>query len=310
MYDCSFKVAVIGCGHVGVTAAYAMLLNGSPTELVLYARDRKKAEGEALDLEHGQAFLGSTNVIPTDNFDDVAGSQFIVVTAGVAQKPGQTRLDLVKENLEILEKTIPPLVAVAPDATILIVANPVDILTHHAVKIGGRKPGQIFGSGTLLDTARFRFHLGEVLGVHPRSVHAYILGEHGDSSFPTIAGATIGGQPLLSFPGCSKETVIEAYNQNKNAAYKIIEAKGATYYAIGVVIMKVMEAVFQDSRSVLPVSIPLNNYHGISDVCLSVPCIVGRQGVSHILDIQLSEEELHSLQKSAETVKQFIPGTL
>lgn len=306
MFDCTFKVSVIGSGHVGVTAAYAMLLNGAPTDLVLFARDKKKAEGEALDLEHSKAFLGSTNIIPTDNYDDIAGSQFIVVTAGVAQQPGQSRLDLIQDNKAIIEKTIPALVQVAPDATILIVSNPVDILTYHAVKIGQRKTGQIFGSGTMLDTARFRFHLSEVLGVHPRSIHAYILGEHGDSSFPAVSHSTVGGQPILNFPGCTPETIQEAYQKTKEAAYKIIEAKGATYYAIGVVITKVMEAVFQDSRSVLPVTIPLENYHGVSGVALSVPCIVGRQGVSKILDIQLSEQENEQLRHSAEVVKEFI----
>lgn len=306
MYDCTFKVSVIGAGHVGVTAAYAMLLDGSATDLVLFSRDKKKAEGEALDLEHSRAFLGTTNVIPTDSYEEVSGSQFIVMTAGVAQKSGQSRLELIQENKAIIEKTIPELVKVAPDATILIVSNPVDILTYHAVKLGQRRPGQIFGSGTMLDTARFRFHLSEILGVHPRSIHAYILGEHGDSSFPAVSQATVGGQSILRFPGCTPETIQEAFQKTREAAYKIIEAKGATYYAIGVVIMKIMEAVFQNSRSVLPVSIPLQNYQGISDVALSVPCIVGRQGVSSILDIQLSQQEIQQLQQSAQTIKEFI----
>lgn len=307
MFDCSFKVSVIGCGHVGVTAAYAMLLDGSPTELVLYSRDKKKAEGEALDLEHALAFLGSTDVIPTDNFQDVAGSQFVVITAGVAQKSGQSRLDLVKDNITIIEDIIPKVMEAAPDATVLIVSNPVDILTYRAVKIANCRPGQIFGSGTLLDTSRFRFHLSEILNIHPRSIHAYVLGEHGDSSFPAVSSATVGGQPLLSFPDSTMDQVLHAYQQTKDAAYKIIEAKGATYYAIGVVILKVMQAVSEDSRSVLPVSIPLDNYQGISEVSLSVPCIVGRRGVTQVLDIEMSEQEIEQLRHSAKVVKEFIP---
>ena len=303
MMKCSFKASIIGCGNVGVTAAYAMILNGIPTEVVLVSRDVEKAKGEKLDLDHCLPFLGNTKVVATDNYDDIAGSQFVVITAGAAQKDGETRLDLVNKNLAIIDDIIPKILHVAPEAVILIVSNPVDILTYRAIELAGEKTGRIFGSGTMLDTARFRFHLSEALRVNPRSIHTYILGEHGDSSFPTIASATVGGQPLLTFPTVTQEMVMEAFDKARNAAYEIIKAKGATYYAIGVVITKIMEGIFYDSKSVLPVSYVVDDYYGVSDVSLSVPCIIGHSGVSKVLKVELSDEEQTKLQKSAEVLK-------
>lgn len=303
MMECSFKASVIGCGNVGITAAYAMILNQIPTEIVLVSRDVEKARGEKLDLDHCIPFLGSTKITATDNYDDIAGSRFVVVTAGAAQKDGETRLDLVKKNLAIIDDIIPKVLAVAPQAVILIVSNPVDILTYRAIQLAGEQTGRIFGSGTMLDTARFRFHLSEALRVNPRSIHTYILGEHGDSSFPTIASATVGGQPLLTFPNVTQEMVLEAFQRARNAAYEIIKAKGATFYAIGVVITKIMESIFYDSRSVLPVSYMVNQYYGVSDVSLSVPCIIGHSGISQVLQVELSEEEQRQLQQSAEVLK-------
>ena len=301
-----FKVAIVGCGRVGMTAAYALVLQGVPTELVLHGRELEKVEGEKLDLEHALPFTNPVEITATDNYADLKGTDLVIFAAGASQKPGETRLDLTKKNVAIVEEVIPQIVKSAPDAVILMVANPVDIMTYRAAQIAGWPPGRIFGSGTMLDTARFRFHLSEFLDVNPRSIHTYVLGEHGDSSFPVLAGATVGGQPLTSFPNFSQEKALKAYEMARTAAYMIIQGKGATYYAIGAVVSKIAEAVKQDSRSVLPVSVPLTNYYGQSSVSLSVPCIVGRTGVSQILTTELSPEEQKQLAKSAETVRQFL----
>ncbi|MBD3279715.1 MAG: L-lactate dehydrogenase, partial [Candidatus Pacebacteria bacterium] len=190
------KISVIGCGKVGMTAAFAMLLKGLPNQLVLLGRHKGPLIGEELDLEHAMCFLGQAEIKATDNYNDIAHSDVVIITAGAAQKPGETRLDLAKKNIAIIEQIIPMVVRHSPDSVILVVSNPVDVLTYKAYQLAGLPKGRIFGSGTTLDTARFRFHLAEFLKVNPRSVHAYILGEHGDSSFPVISSASIGGQPL------------------------------------------------------------------------------------------------------------------
>ncbi len=302
----NFKVSIIGCGNVGVTAAYAILLDGIANELVLLSRSMDKVIGEKLDLEHGMAFLNRTKITATTDYQDLAASDVVVITAGAAQKPGETRLDLTAKNVAIIEDIIPKVVKNAPNAVIIIVSNPVDILTYKAYKLAGLPKGQIFGSGTCLDTARFRFHLSEFLKVNPRSIHTYILGEHGDSSFPALSSATIGGQPLATYPGFSEEKARKAYENTRKAAYKIIESKGATYYAIGVVILQLVNTVLRDAKSVMPVSIPLHNYHGHNGIALSAPCIVGRNGVEETLEIKLNWEEKKLLEKSVNTLKSYL----
>jgi L-lactate dehydrogenase len=303
----SIKVGIIGLGNVGVTTAFAMLFNGAPNQLVLLSRDKKKAEGEALDLEHALPFLESAEIIPTDNYKDLEGCRFVVVTAGAAQKPGETRLDLVNKNSKIIEAIIPKVMKYAPDAVVLIVSNPVDILTYKANKIAKKaNPGQIFGSGTILDTARFRTHLSEKLKVNPGSIHAYILGEHGDSSFPVISSASVGGQNITELKNFSMGYALEAYDQARNAAYKIIEAKGATYYAIAAAVVEIMNAILRDEETVLPVSVPLNDYYGLNEVALSIPCVIGKNGVERQLMASLSEEEVVKMYNSAKTLQEFL----
>lgn len=302
----SRKVAIIGMGNVGSTAAYALLLNGLVDTLVLYARSKEKAYGEKLDLEHGLNFLDPAEIIATDDLADIAGSDVVVITAGVPQKEGETRLDLIKNNTAILEDLMPKLVKHAPQAIFVLVSNPVDILTYKAATIACLPKGRVFGTGTMLDTARFRVHLSEMLSINPRSIHAYILGEHGDSSFPVLSSASVGGQPLNEFPSYSKEQAMDAFKMAKDAAYNIIKAKGATYYAIGVVISKLVKTILHNSRSVLPVTIPIENYYGQYNVSLSVPCIVGRNGVEQILKAQLNEEEQELFAKSANTLKEYL----
>ncbi|PWU23305.1 L-lactate dehydrogenase [Candidatus Cerribacteria bacterium 'Amazon FNV 2010 28 9'] len=300
------KVSIIGLGNVGATAAYALLLEGVVDELVLYSRTKEKAIGEKLDLEHGLNFLQPAKITATDSFDDVANSDVIVITAGVAQKPGETRLDLVKKNTEIIEALIPPLTKAAPEAIYVIVSNPVDLLTYKANILASLPKGRVFGSGTMLDTARFRYHLSEMLSINPRSIHAYILGEHGDSSFPVLSSASVGGQPLTTFPSYSQDQALQAFESARTAAYNIIQAKGATYYAIGVVIVKLVRTILQNSHSVLPISIPVEDYYGQYNVSLSVPCIVGRNGVEQILKAQLNEKEQEQFAKSATLLKSFL----
>lgn len=302
----SYKVSIIGCGNVGITAAYALILDGITDELVLVSRDKNKAFGEQLDFEHGMAFLTHTKITSTSDYQDISASDVVVITAGAAQKPGETRLDLAEKNIAIIEDIIPKIIHYAPQAIILIVSNPVDVLTYKAYQLANLPKGRIFGSGTTLDTARFRFHLSEFLKVNPHSIHAYILGEHGDSSFPAVTSANIGGQPLLTYPGFSQTRLEKAYEVTRNAAYKIIAAKGATYYGIGAVILHIVKTILKDEKKILPVSIPLHQYMGYSGVSLSVPCVVGRDGVEQTLEIKLSWEEKQKLEKSVNTIKSYL----
>lgn len=302
----TFTIAIVGCGKVGMTAAYALIMSGIPTHLVLHGRDKKKVEGEKLDLEHALPFLPPVEIVATDDYADLHGVNLVFFCAGTAQEPGETRLDLAEKNKKVVETIIPQIVEHAPQAVIVMVTNPVDVLTFHAAKLAGLPAGRVFGSGTLLDTARFRFHLSEFLDINPRSIHTYVLGEHGDSSFPALHSASVGGQALASFPSFSMDKARDAYQMTRNAAYRVIASKGATYYAIGTVISHLAQVIQRDARSVLPVTTPLHNYYGISDVSLSVPCIVGRSGIEKILQIELSPDEQAQLAKSASIVRQAL----
>jgi len=300
------KIGIVGLGKVGITTAYALLLRHVTDELVLISRSIDKIEGEKLDLEHGLPFLEPTKITGSDNYADLQDADVIIVTAGVAQKPGQSRLDLVAENKKAIEEIGKNLAPYVQNSVVVVVSNPVDVLTYQLANILNLPKGQVLGTGTMLDTARFRFHLGKLLDVHPRSIHAYILGEHGDSSFPALASASVGGQPLAHFPNYSEEQAQRAFLQTREAAAKIIQAKGATYYAIGVVISQLVQTILQDQRSVLPLSVPIEDYYGQSHLAVSVPCIVGRSGVEQILKIQLSDSEQKLFIQSCEVIKQFI----
>jgi len=300
------KVTIIGCGKVGMTAAFSLLHTGLINELVLFGRSKQKLLGEQLDLEHALGFLPHADIQASDDWSDVAKSDVIVYTAGESQKPGQNRLDLVETNVAILEKMLPNMLRHAPNAVILVVANPVDILTYKAYQMAGWPKGRIFGSGTALDTARFRFHLSEFLHLNPNSIHASILGEHGDTSFPVLSSATVGGQPLTSMDRFSKEQALKAYEQARKAAYKIIDCKGATYYGIGLVIAHIVSKILRNAKSVLSLSIPLHQYHGHSGIALSVPCVLGREGVQETLQAKLDWREKQQLQHSVETLKKYL----
>lgn len=305
MTNGTFRVGVVGCGKVGMTAAFAMMLSGIPSEIVLIDRSKDKVEGERLDLEHALPFLDYVKISSGDDYSLLAGCSLVVYTAGVPQKMGETRLDLIKANRAILEETLPKIFNNAPETILLLVANPVDVLTYLANKIYPDKKGKIFGSGTMLDTARFRFHLAEELKVNPHSVHTYILGEHGDNSFPVYENALIGGQRLMDFDGVNDDLIKKAFDKTRDAAYRIIEAKGATYYAIGVVVSKIMSSIESNARTVYPVSVVLENYQGYSNVALSLPCVVGAEGIERVLDVDLSAKEKEDLDKAVKALSEY-----
>ena len=306
----TFQVAIVGCGRVGMTTAYSLLLQGIPTRLILYSHSPKKVQGEKLDLEHGLSFYPNTpEIIATTNPKDLTGTDLIIYTAGISQKPGQTRLDLTQTNLNLLKKILPPILNQAPHALVLIVANPVDLLTYTAHKTLKLSWGRVFGSGTLLDTSRFRFHLSQFIHVHPKSIHAYIMGEHGDTSFLAQSAATIGGIPLSYYPKLDQKTIDQVYQTTRNAAYKIIAGKGSTYYGIATALSYLVKTIKNDAQKILPLSVPLTKpYYQAKDIALSVPVIIGRNGVRQTLTIYLSETEQQSLLHSAETLKSYLPS--
>ncbi len=307
IYSKPTRVAIIGTGFVGSSFAYALTQSGVVSEIVLIDVNRDKAEGEAMDINHGMAFVNPVKVW-AGNYSDTKAADVIVITAGANQRPGETRLDLAKRNTAIIKSVCQEIVKNTKNAIIVMTANPVDVLTYVAIKETGFSPERVFGSGTLLDTARFRFLLGEHLGVDPRSVHAYIIGEHGDSELPVWSSATVGGVPINKFchkhpPEVCTEQLNHIFCQVKNAAYEIIERKGATYYAIGWALKRIVEAIILDQKSVLTVSTLLTNYHGISDVCIGVPAVIGWDGIERMVELELSDLEVNKLVESASVLK-------
>lgn len=301
----SFKVSIVGCGNVGATMAYAMLLDGTPTDLTIIDISADKAHGLLLDLEHSLSFTPFTKLESSGDMSAVAGSSLVVITAGARQKEGETRLDLIAKNRAIFEDIIPKIAKAAPDALLLIVTNPVDVLTYEAIKLSGFPAGRVFGSGTLLDTARFQFHISEKLQVHPSSVNAFILGEHGDSSFPVYSSADVAGKPLRDIEQFTDAVQDECYEETKTAAYRIINDQGYTCYSISTAVLQIMQAIFEDSHKVFPLSTMLNDYYGYSDVCLSVPCVLGRDGIESVVHVPLDEEEQKNLKISVETLQGY-----
>jgi L-lactate dehydrogenase len=302
------KVAIVGAGSVGATVAYACLLRGAADELVLYDVDRAKAEAQALDLAQGVQFARMASVRGGDDVGGSAGSDVVVLAAGARQKRGQTRLDLASTNTRMCQELVPELVAGSPGALILAVTNPVDIVTLAALRAGAPDPARVIGTGTVLDTSRLRAVLARRCGVAVQSVHAYVLGEHGDSEVALWSGVTVGGVPLAQWGptlgGPPDEAERRAMlDEVRKAAYTIVAGKGATNYAIGVVAARVIEAVAHDERRVLPVTSYLDDYLGIQDVCMSVPCIVGRRGVVARLEVPMDEAEHAALAASAEAIR-------
>lgn len=310
----SRKAAIVGCGFVGSASAFALMESGLFSEIVLIDTDKNKAEGEALDISHGLPFAKPMQIYAGD-YGDISDAAIIIVTAGAGQKPGETRLDLVKKNVGIFKSIIPEIVKYNKDGILLVVANPVDVLTYAAYKLSGFDTNRVFGSGTVLDTARLKYLLGDHLGVDPRSIHAFIIGEHGDSEIAAWSSANVSGIPLNSF--CEMRG---HYNHNKamheiadgvkNSAYEIIEKKGATYYGIAMSVKRICEAIVRDEKSVLPVSSIQKGNYGIDGVALSMPAIVGKHGVEAAVPIELNKKEQEDLLKSADTLKKVIADIL
>jgi L-lactate dehydrogenase len=295
------RIVVVGAGAVGSTTAYTLLLRGRMDELVLIDVNQGKAMGDALDMNHGLPFLNQATVW-AGTYEDCREADIIIITAGAAQRPGESRIDLLKRNVAIFESITDAVLKYNKEGILLIASNPVDIMSYFTWKKSGWPVNRVIGSGTLLDSARFRYLLGEKLNIDPRSVHAHIIGEHGDSELPLWSLANVAGTEL----NISEADKQEIFTSTRDAAYKIIEAKGATYYAIALALDRICTAILRNEASVLNVSTLVKDYHGISDVYLGVPCVVDRTGVREVLPLTISNEEKALLHKSAEKLKGLI----
>ncbi len=301
------KVAIVGAGFVGSTFAYALMISGVASEIVVIDKNQEKAAGEVMDLNHGVPFVRPV-AIHAGDFSDCAGADIVVITAGAAQKPGETRLDLVRRNAAIFRELIPRITRYTSDAILLVVTNPVDIMTYLTVQISGFPASKVIGSGTVLDTARFRYLLSRYCNVDPKNVHAYVIGEHGDSEVPVWSVANIAGIRLGQFcaicgRSCNEVMRQEITGQLKDAAYEIIERKGATYFAVGLAILEIVESILRHENSVLTVSTLVRDYLGVSDVCLSVPALLNRTGVAKMLRLDLDADEAAQFGRSAKVLK-------
>ena len=300
-------VAIVGVGAVGATTAYALMNAGATSELILIGRDLEKVTGEVMDLNHGSSFVPPVT-IRAGGYEDCSEARVVIITAGVRQKPGESRIELLERNLEVINEIIPKVVANNDDCVILMVTNPVDALTYAALKKSGFPPGRVIGSGTLLDTSRFRYLLGEQCHVAIQNVHAYIIGEHGDSEVAAWSATNVAGMPFELFCqgcpcGCTLGDKDEIFQSVRNAAYEIIEKKGATFYAIGLAVRRIVQAILRNESVILTVSSLMEGQYGVSDVCVSLPSVVDESGVSRVLEMTLSEDESGMFRASAESLR-------
>ena len=303
----SRKVAVIGCGFVGSSSAFALMQSGLFSEMVLIDADTKRAEGEAMDISHGISFARPMQIY-AGNYDDITDAAIIVITAGANQKPDETRLDLIKKNAAIMKSIVGEIKKRDFGGILLIVSNPVDILTLIALKESGYPSNRVIGSGTVLDTGRFKYLLGEHLDVDSRSVHAFIIGEHGDSELAAWSNARIGGLKVNDF--CElrghfnhEQSMKKIFENVRNSAYEIIERKHATYYGIAMAVKRICEAIVRNEKSILPVSSLMTGEYGLNDVVLSIPAVVDETGVQKVIPIESNDEELTKLKDSANILK-------
>lgn len=308
------KAAVIGCGFVGSATAFTLMQSRLFSELVLLDVNMEKADGEAKDIAHGIPFAGQMKIY-AGTYDDAADAAIIIITAGANQKPGETRLDLVQKNTAIYQSIIPEIVKRDFSGILLIVSNPVDILTYVALKLSGLPENRVLGSGTVLDTARLKYALGEHLGVDSRSVHSFIIGEHGDSEIAAWSSTNVSGIPLNDFCEMrghfNHDAAMDAIAEKvKNSAYEIISKKQATYYGIAMSVKRICECIVRNERSILPVSAMMHGEYGIEDITLSMPAIVGIGGVETHVPIALSEEEAEKLVESAKKLKEVAKGLI
>ena len=301
------RVVVVGAGNVGSTFAYALLLSGLVGEMVLIDANHKRAEGEAMDLNHAVPLSNPVRIWAGD-YADCADADVVVISAGTGQRPGESRLDLFKRNADIFRQIVPSITDHNRKGILLVATNPVDVLSYVAWKESGFAPGRVIGSGTVLDTARFRYLLAQHLGVDPRNVHAHIIGEHGDSEVPVWSMANVTGLRLENYcqrHGCALDASQreQIFVQTRDAAYEIIERKGATFYAVAAGLLRIVESILRDQNTVLAVSNLVPGYYGIEDVYLSLPAVIGRSGVEQILHLPLDPEETDRLQHSASVLR-------
>lgn len=316
MADLKPKVSIIGCGNVGMRYAYALMLKGGARQIILVDLDRKRLEGEVMDLSHGAPYISPVEIIAGD-YSHIKNSDLVVITAGRKQKPDQTRLDLAKDNVELYRKIIPEIVKYASSAILLIVSNPVDVLSYAAYKFSSKPREKVIGSGTVLDTARFRFLLSKHCNVDPRNIHAYILGEHGDSEFPVWSRAMIGGVLFKDYCYICKKSATcqhdkelnKVFTEVKDSAYEIIERKQETSYGIGLALVRITQAIINDENAILPVSSLVENYLGIDDVYLSLPSVINKEGVREVLQIELNPQEKQAFKNSADAIRRVIRET-
>ena len=304
------KMGMIGCGFVGSASAFALMQSGLFSEMVLIDADKDKAEGEAMDISHGVPFASNMKIYAGD-YDDIVDASIIIISAGAGQKPGETRLDLVNKNVAIFNMIIPEIAKRKCQGILLIVANPVDILTQVALELSGFPENRVIGSGTVLDSARLRYKLGQHLRVDSRSVHAFIVGEHGDSEVAVFSSANVSGVKIDDF--CEmrghyrhKESTEKIAKQVRNCAYEIIEKKQATYYGIAMAVKRICEAIVRDEKSILPVSHMIHDVCGVYDVVLSMPAIIGKNGFETDVPIELNGDEAIKLKQSAESLKEIL----
>lgn len=302
------KIVLVGTGMVGMSYAYALLNQNLCDELVLIDIDKKRAGGEAMDLNHGVAFSGGNMEIYAGEYADCRDADLLVLTAGLPQKEGQSRLELLKENRKVFQSILEPILASGFQGIFLVATNPVDIMARIVYDISGFSPERIVGTGTALDTARLRYLLGEEFCIDPRNMHAYVMGEHGDSEFVPWSQAMMATKPIFDLcsetEGCHFQRLLEIEEEVRMAAYKIIEAKRATYYGIGMAMARITKAIFGDENSVLTVSAFLRGEYGEQDVFIGIPCVVNRGGVNRIVELSLSAEEKQRLHLSCETLDQ------
>ncbi|MBC8535258.1 L-lactate dehydrogenase [Feifania hominis] len=304
------KCAIIGCGQVGATTAFTLMKSGLFSELILIDLDPEKADGEAMDLNHCLPFLKPAQ-IRAGGYDDLADAALVIITAGANQKPDESRTDLVGRNVAIMRQIVPEIVSRNRECILLVVSNPVDILTQAVLKLSGFPAQRVIGSGTVLDTARLKYLLGRRLHVDSRNVHAFVIGEHGDSelavwSSANISGVDIGDYCRVCCASESAKTLHPIFDEVKNSAYAIIEKKGATYYAISLAVLRICEAIIRDEESILTVSTHCQGHYGLDGLCIGLPCVVGREGVLQILDISLDGHERQGLERSAALLRELI----
>ena len=304
------KIAIVGCGMVGSSTAFSLMESGLFTDILKKKKNTDRAAGEAADLSHCLPFTRPVDIRAAD-YGDIQDCGIIVITAGVAQAEGETRLDCIHRNVEVFRSIVPKIVTYNRDAFILVVTNPVDVMTFVTLEMSGLPASRVFGSGTVLDSARLKLLVGQRLKVDPRSVHAFVIGEHGDSELAVWSSANISGIALDEYCNrCGYKSHAEnrklLENDVKNSAYEIIRKKGATYYGIAAATRRICESIVRDEHSIMPLSTLVNGHYGLDDVCISLPALVGAHGVEDIIDIPLSPEENAALCRSADTLKSAI----